>query len=78
MAFTDTLSDVGDGPEEYRVTCTDISVDRLVTVRVEDLEHLILSHRPDWSKIRWIHVQGSLPDPFLEPWRQSITFTLWR
>ena len=66
MAFSDNLSNGGDSPAGYRVACTDISLDRVVTVKVEDLEQLILSHRPDWSKIRWIHVQGTLPDRVLE------------
>jgi len=66
MTFSDALSNGEDAAEGYRVSCSDISSDRVTTVRVDDLDQLISGHRPDWSRIRWIHVQGKLPDAVLE------------
>ena len=66
MAFSEKLASGVEAPEGYRVTCTDLAVDRVATFRIGDPSQLILSHRPDWSKIRWIHVQGKLPDAVLE------------
>lgn len=66
MAFSDTLSNGEVAAEGYRVTCTDLSTERVETVKVEDPHRLIVSHRPEWSKIRWIHVQGTLPEGGLD------------
>ncbi len=66
MAFSNTPSSGSDVVKGFRVTCTDLAADRVVTTRVSDLDALILSHRPDWSKIRWIHVQGTLPETVLD------------
>jgi magnesium transporter len=53
-------------PEDgFQVLCTDIAEDRFETLMVDDPQQLIQTHRPDWSQIRWIHVQGELPDAIL-------------
>lgn len=40
------------------VTCIDYSHDRVRVEEIEDLEDFILHHRPEWSQVRWINVDG--------------------
>jgi magnesium transporter len=44
------------------VTCIDYSPARMEIQEVTDLEDFIIQHRPDWSEVRWINVDG-LEDP---------------
>ena len=40
------------------VTCIDYSPDRVRVEEITDLEDFIVHHRPDWSQVRWINVDG--------------------
>ncbi len=40
------------------VTCIDYSADRVRVEDITDLEDFILHHRPEWSQVRWINVDG--------------------
>jgi len=40
------------------VTCIDYSSDRVRMEEIFDLEDFILHHRPEWSQVRWINVDG--------------------
>ncbi|WP_295458887.1 magnesium/cobalt transporter CorA [uncultured Thiodictyon sp.] len=40
------------------VVCTDYSPDRWEVQPVADMAAFIATHRPDWSQVRWIQVQG--------------------
>ena len=41
-----------------RVTCTDYSADRYQVAQVDDLKTFLEHHRPTWSHVRWIDVDG--------------------
>jgi magnesium transporter len=41
-----------------RITCVDYSPGNASVQEVDDLEHFLLQHRPDWSTVRWISVVG--------------------
>lgn len=59
----------GDSPSRaLPLSCrvTDLSSARYQTQVFDDSHEILDSHRPDWSEVRWIHLQGSLPEPFLE------------
>jgi magnesium transporter len=40
------------------ITCTDYSPDRVLTREIDDLEDFLGHHRPEWSVVRWINVDG--------------------
>lgn len=46
------------GAEPSRVICTDYSPDRAQVQEVLDPTAFLAVHRPVWSKVRWIHVEG--------------------
>lgn len=41
-----------------RITCIDYSTDQVLVEEVKDLPGFIDRHRPDWSAVRWINVDG--------------------
>ena len=41
-----------------RVTCIDYSPQRTESEEVQDVQAFIARHRPDWSAVRWINVDG--------------------
>jgi magnesium transporter len=46
------------GAPPARVTCTDYCPDQLQVQEVPDLAAFLAVHRPPWSRVRWIHVEG--------------------
>ena len=46
------------GVEPARVTCTDYCPERVEVQEVSDPAAFLVAHRPSWSKVRWIHVEG--------------------
>ncbi len=40
------------------VTCIDYSPDRVQSEVIDDLEDFIIQHRPAWSTVRWINIDG--------------------
>jgi magnesium transporter len=45
-------------PGTARITCIDYSPDRVQDTVVDDLTGFIARHRPEWSVVRWINVDG--------------------
>ena len=45
-------------PQGSHITCIDYAPDRYRFEEIEDLEDFILHHRPEWSQVRWINVDG--------------------
>jgi magnesium transporter len=41
-----------------RVTCVDYSPERAEVQKVTDLEDFLACHRPSWSRVRWINIDG--------------------
>jgi magnesium transporter len=46
------------GEPVVRVTCTDYSADQFQIQHITDLEDFLSHHRPAWSRVRWINVEG--------------------
>ncbi len=46
------------GMAPARVVCTDYCVERAEIQEVADAAAFLAAHRPSWSKVRWIHVEG--------------------
>lgn len=46
------------GVPPARVICTDYCPERVEVQEVSDPAAFLAAHRPDWSKVRWIHVEG--------------------
>ncbi len=46
------------GPGSTFVTCTDYSEEECRSVDVIDVNAFLAEHRPDWSRVRWINVDG--------------------
>ena len=46
------------GFESARVVCTDYSAERYQVQEVEDIAAFLALHRPPWTQVRWIHVDG--------------------
>ena len=45
-------------PGTVRVACMDYSHDQALVREVQDLDGFIREHRPEWSGVRWINVDG--------------------
>jgi magnesium transporter len=58
----DELARMPSGPSPVHVTCIDFDSERLQVRVVEDFDTFLAEHRPDWSAVRWIDVDG-LSDP---------------
>ncbi len=43
---------------QARVSCIDYCPANVVVEEIEDLESFLAKHRPDWSAVRWINVDG--------------------
>ncbi|EXJ14900.1 magnesium/cobalt transporter CorA [Imhoffiella purpurea] len=41
-----------------RILCTDFSPDRIHTQEISDTSAFLAAHRPSWTRVRWIHVEG--------------------
>jgi magnesium transporter len=44
--------------ERARITCCDYSPDRVSMREIGDVDEFLAQHRPEWSKVRWINVDG--------------------
>jgi len=60
----ESMDDVNQPPAAgvIRVRCVDYAPDRIETRDVPDLDAFLKESRPEWSKVRWINVDG------LHPW----------
>ncbi len=56
IEYHELVQTPGMGPA--RVICTDYCPERWQVQEVADLAAFLAVHRPDWSQVRWIHVEG--------------------
>jgi len=54
----DELAKLPSGPAPVYVTCIDYGPGHAQQQRIEDLEGFLAHHRPEWSVVRWINVDG--------------------
>ena len=54
----DDIVKLPDGPAPVRVTCLDYGPGHAQQQLVEDLDDFLAHHRPEWSAVRWINVDG--------------------
>jgi magnesium transporter len=52
------LTAVPGKPVSVRITCIDYSPEQALFTEVQDLPGFISRHRPEWSTVRWINVDG--------------------
>jgi magnesium transporter len=52
------LAPIPGQPLSVRITCIDYSAEQALFEEVQDLPSFIGRHRPDWSAVRWINVDG--------------------
>ena len=52
------LSSVTGDRTDVRITCVDYSPEQVEHLDVRDLPAFVASHRPEWSTVRWIDVDG--------------------
>ena len=52
------LATLGDGTGPVTVTCVDYCPDRVEIETITDLPEFLGRHRPSWSRVRWISVDG--------------------
>jgi magnesium transporter len=52
------LAPVTAAPPSVRVTCIDYSPEQAILEEVQDVKAFIGRHRPEWSAVRWINVDG--------------------
>lgn len=45
--------------ERATITCFDYCKDRAEVRRIDDLDAFLAAHRPDWTSVRWINVDGT-------------------
>jgi magnesium transporter len=46
------------GPSPVQVTCIDYGPDQARLQEIKDIEDFLAGHRPEWSVVRWINVDG--------------------
>jgi magnesium transporter len=54
----DEISTLTVAHQPAHITCTDYSSTNTSTQEVDDLESFLKRHRPDWSAVRWICMEG--------------------
>jgi magnesium transporter len=54
----DDIVKLPDGPAPVRVTCIDYGPNQAQQQLIEDLDVFLARHRPEWSAVRWINVDG--------------------
>jgi magnesium transporter len=52
------LASLPSTPGAARITCIDYCPTEVRFEEVKDISQFIIGHRPDWSKVRWINVDG--------------------
>jgi magnesium transporter len=52
------LSDLASGSGPVAITCIDYSPDRVERQDIKDVPGFLARHRPEWSRVRWINVDG--------------------
>ncbi len=55
---TSELGEIADGSGPVTVTCVDYCPDQVEIQEVADLREFLARHRPAWSHVRWINVDG--------------------
>jgi magnesium transporter len=55
---TAELSTRVSGPGRVVVTCIDYSPEQVEIQEVDEIEEFLARHRPSWSRVRWINVDG--------------------
>lgn len=46
------------GSNKVRITCIDYCPDQVQIQEIKDLDHFLAHHRPAWSAVRWINIDG--------------------
>jgi len=54
----DEIAKLPSGAEPVRITCVDYSPDEVMVHEIDDLRDFLDRHRPEWSVVRWINVDG--------------------
>jgi magnesium transporter len=54
----DEIASLPGGTGPVRITCIDYSPGQVSVQEISDLEEFVGKHRPDWSVVRWISVDG--------------------
>jgi magnesium transporter len=52
------LAQMASSPGVVRVTCIDYAAERSLVEDVTDFDAFLARHRPEWSSVRWINVDG--------------------
>ena len=52
------LSKLPSSPEGVRISCIDYSLDQVLQQEVKDLPAFLSGHRPPWTTVRWINIDG--------------------
>jgi len=54
----DEIVGLSGGNETVRITCIDYNPGNVLIQEIEDLDDFLGHHRPEWSNVRWISVEG--------------------
>jgi magnesium transporter len=52
------LTQPSEGQSSVTITCTDFSPESIQVERVTDIDDFIARHRPEWTVVRWINIDG--------------------
>lgn len=52
------LTSLASGPGRVTVTCIDYSPEQFEIAEIEDTDEFLARHRPTWSRVRWINIDG--------------------
>ncbi len=54
----DEIVQIQSGAEPIHITCVDYNPEQAMTQEIEALEPFLKRHRPEWSAVRWINIDG--------------------
>jgi magnesium transporter len=54
----DEIASLPGGTGQVSITCSDYSPGKVLIQEIDDLEDFVGHHRPEWSAVRWISVDG--------------------
>jgi magnesium transporter len=54
----DEIAEHPGAPGQSRISCIDYCPDQVVFQEIERVEEFVACHRPEWTAVRWIHVDG--------------------
>ena len=71
------LDSLQSGPGEVRITVIDYRADNVLVRTIDDIDGFVGGHRPEWSAVCWINVDGLTDMKCVSALAAKYSFTRW-